>query len=813
MRRLPAVLLSLVVSIPLLGASIESAAQPKGGARAGRAVILETTHPLTTEDRAELAREQVFVRHALPGGRYLARVADGVQADDSRIVAIEPLTAGKKIHASAYREAVSGRSWAELNVIFHRDVEFDDAHAAIAAAGGSLVQPLTTRFSPSQRLLAKFPPSALEAIASDERVFAVAGPRRWRVASDNARSAAASHVTELYSAPYGLSGQGVVVSLFELGAAESTHVEFGGRLTVVPFAGASGDKMHATHVAGTIGAAGINPNAKGMAPNAVIQQRCVGTGSNGCDSDWLEDKDVNLAPLGVVADNNSWGFVLGWSNDTYPVWNASDVYWGAYDLIVGAPLDEISIEKDILFIHSAGNDGNQQTFAGEWSEHWHVDDAFETIRDKIFCYSVNNSGTDCPTGCTGACETVRHHTLTPYDTQGVTASAKNVVSVGAVSVNETSGAVQIVQFSSRGPAKDGRVKPDVVARGRDVLSTVPNNSYGQNSGTSMAAPAVTGISALLVEQWRKTNGGNPKPAQLKALLIAGTDDLGEPGPDYTFGFGLVNAKSSVDAILADAGRGDRIRTVTLAQGQTQEMSVVVSQAQKLRVVMNWADPGIPYLGAGDIAAKALVNDLDLKVIDPTGATHLPYVLDKNAPSAAATRGVNNVDNVEMVEIANAAPGVYRIVATGSGVTEGPQSAVIVATADLARPCVDIQESAAGNTAAGAYGDLVTGQTVSGGLCTAGDVDYYKFTVTKSGPVTVTVTAGGTPIVATLTGTGVNATANVPANGSATLTGNASTVPLPLLLRIESGGTAGRDTQYSFVPQFGTSTAPRRRAVR
>ena len=84
----------------------------------------------------------------------------------------------------------------------------------------------------------------------------------------------------------------------------------------------------------------------------------------------------------------------------------------------------------------------------------------------------------------------------------------------------------------------------------------------------MASPVVTGIAALLAEQWRKTfAGANPQASQLKALILAGADDLGNPGPDYTYGFGLVNAKNSVDLIIADGGKGDRIRNFTFQQGQ------------------------------------------------------------------------------------------------------------------------------------------------------------------------------------------------------------------------------------------------------
>jgi hypothetical protein len=74
----------------------------------------------------------------------------------------------------------------------------------------------------------------------------------------------------------------------------------------------------------------------------------------------------------------------------------------------------------------------------------------------------------------------------------------------------------------------------------------------------MSAPVVTGIAALLAEQWRKTFGGDPGAGALRALLIHGATDLGPPGPDYAFGWGLADAKSAVDTIIADGGRGERI---------------------------------------------------------------------------------------------------------------------------------------------------------------------------------------------------------------------------------------------------------------
>ncbi|MDQ3281338.1 MAG: S8 family serine peptidase [Acidobacteriota bacterium] len=820
MRRLFSLLLGILLTTSVFAADgEESIGRLRRAERLDPAMIVHPAEPLTDADRADLASRGIVIRHALSDGRYLARVRAGADLQDARITSVEPLTTRMKLAPSAIHEAASGKAYADVQVIFQSDVAFDEARAAILEAGGALDDPFTLGYSPSRRLTARIPTHLLEPLAADQRVLTIAGVHNWRVKSDNAVSAQIEHVTEVLAAPYNLSGNGVAVSLFELAEGQADHVEFqGGRFTVRATGGTTSDKQHATHVAGTIGAAGVNPQAKGMAPASHVYQFCVKSPSNTCKSDWLKDKDKELSPLGIVADNNSWGYVLGWTTeDGIPVWLDSEEYYGAYELTTTAVLDQISNDRNVLFVHSAGNDGDGVSFSSEFSEHLHVDDEGDTVKGKLWCYSKNGSGTDCPSSCAGGCEAVRHQVDLPYNTIGVTASAKNVITVGAITTLNPQ--LDITNFSSRGPARDGRVKPDVVARGYQVLSSFPNNSYGRMNGTSQASPSVTGIAALITEQWRKMfAGANPTPAQLKALIIAGATDLGNPGPDYTFGFGLVNAKASIDALIADQGTGTRIRNFTFSQGQSFEVPVVVtgSQAQNLRFVLNWPDPAIPFLGGDDISAKALVNDLDLKVVGPAGSTFLPWVLNRDAFRDNATKGVNTVDNVEMVEIPNAPPGNYRVVVTGTKINQGPQTAVLVTSADAgaaALPCRDPQETNSTNdTPANATGGLVSGQEVRGGICSATDVDYFTFNVTKAGLVTVTITTRDTPVRATLTGNGVNKTLDVPANSTLTIDANVTTVPNAMTLRLEQAGNAGTDSSYTFTPRFGNAAGARRHSV-
>jgi hypothetical protein len=147
------------------------------------------------------------------------------------------------------------------------------------------------------------------------------------------------------------------------------------------------------------------------------------------------------------------------------------------------------------------------------------------------------------------------------------------------------------------------------------------------------------------------------------------------------------------------------------------------------------------------------------------------------------------------------------------VTEGPQAAVLVSSVPVvnAPPCTDIQEP--NNDAGSAYGNLIGGSSVTGGICTAGDVDYFRFQVTKAGPVSVTITTRDTPLRATLTGTGISRTQDIPANSTATLNADAASVPNDVTLRIEASGALGLIPSYVFTPQFSIENGNRRRGVR
>jgi len=240
-------------------------------------------------------------------------------------------------------------------------------------------------------------------------------------------------------------------------------------------------------------------------------------------------------------------------------------------------------------------------------------------------------------------------------------SAKNVITVGS-----TTDSGMISSFSSRGPLRDGRTKPELVAMGSLVASTWPGNIYSYNNGTSMAAPAVSGGLGLLYQRYRQLHGGaNPKTGLVKALLSNGAADRGQSGPDYLYGYGWMNLLRSIEML-----EGQRYFEGAVSTGTTNTHSITVPpNTAQLKVLLYWNDPA-----AAAMSSRALVHDLDLKVTGPGGTITLPLVLDTTVTgvSAAATTGVDRINNMEQVVIAAPQAGTYQLGVQGHAVAQSAQ---------------------------------------------------------------------------------------------------------------------------------------------
>ncbi|MDI6631871.1 MAG: S-layer homology domain-containing protein [Thermoanaerobacteraceae bacterium] len=252
------------------------------------------------------------------------------------------------------------------------------------------------------------------------------------------------------------------------------------------------------------------------------------------------------------------------------------------------------------------------------------------------------------------------------------ANSKNALVVGA-SENPRplfgcTGPETVARLSSRGPAGDGRLKPDLVAPGVGIIapcsrlaaSGLPGyRLYTRLDGTSMAAAVAGGATILLRQYLREEEGEDALPAALlKALLINGARPLDSAA---AAGFGLLDLAGTVLALKEDTfvyvveeqGLGDKERAdyeITVRDG-----------GAPLKVTLCWTDP--PALPG---ARQALVNDLDLVVEGPDGRRYLGNDFEK--------QGVpDRLNNVEQVQIPQPVPGRYRIAVVGAKVGGNPAS--------------------------------------------------------------------------------------------------------------------------------------------
>jgi subtilisin family serine protease len=247
-------------------------------------------------------------------------------------------------------------------------------------------------------------------------------------------------------------------------------------------------------------------------------------------------------------------------------------------------------------------------------------------------------------------------------------SAKNVLAVGNLTFTDV-----IANSSSRGPSEDGRIKPDICAVGTNVYSTVDPNSYDTKTGTSMACPGVAGTLAQLYQGYKElNNGNNPNSALIKGAILNTADDLGNEGPDFIYGWGRINARRAYNLI----SNGNYF-TDEISQGDNLNHTISVPAGiAQVRVMVYWSD-----YEASTSASQVLVNDINMTLMDPTGSTNLPWVLDNSTNATAlnspAITAVDDVNNMEQITIDNPSPGAYTVNLEGFSIPSGPQKYFVV----------------------------------------------------------------------------------------------------------------------------------------
>lgn len=516
----------------------------------------------------------------------------------------------------------------------------------------------------------------------------------------SAQTVAADKVWPGGSSGLNLDGTNVLIGEWDGGDVQTNHQEFwlGGFPVSLVGPATNGIGWHATHVAGTLAAWGGAPVVKGFANRAKVKE-----GHNRFD--FLQMPGF-AATNAMRVSNHSYGNLGGWYRTLVFgtnawVWNGNlsisttqDWHFGFYDDYARTNDQIIYTAQTYLPVFSAGNARGPGPYQPpvQPTNHWEI-------------YTV---GTNAYLLYTTAVRPLN-------DAQGgfnnLTACAvsKNTLVVGAVNPNTNgytgTNSVVMSGFSSWGPTAEGRIKPDICAAGVSIVSTYATNQtttnlYASASGTSQAAPAVTGTVGLLVGLHNRLYGTNYPPllsSSLAGIVVHSADQAGTNiGPNYMFGWGQLNALAAATLISSNYASGSLafIKEVRLTNGDYIEFPVVLTNNKPFKATIRWTDPpATPVAPAVNPTNRMLVNDLDLRTVSPSGVTNLPWVLSRTSPATGATQGDNSVDNVEQVSIPNPTSGTYQVRITHKGTLVNDagqtsyQNVSILLSGNIAQPSV------------------------------------------------------------------------------------------------------------------------------
>lgn len=415
-----------------------------------------------------------------------------------------------------------------------------------------------------------------------------------------------------------VNGESMTAVVFE-GNLRATHEAFESRVQYMDTIAAS-VSSHTTGVTGVIAASGLfqSGNARGIAPKANVHAYTTA---------YLETRQADLAGNGLLASNHSYGS-----------------YGGNYDLA--------RRNQDAIMY-------NAPYYLSVWA-----------------CGNVIELDVNAP--------------------------EKNGISVAAVKqVDNYTGpsSVQPMLYpnstlpdlngTTPGPSDDGRIKPDIAAKGANVYTTLykpqapSDHDYGSGSGTSYAAPAIVGSILLLQQHFTNINGRFMRGATVKALIANSAKEAGpNPGPDVTFGWGLMDVEKAANTITNNGGKS-LISEDKILNGYSYSREIVADGSEPLVATISWTDPPGPVKNNDD-TTSVLVNDLDLR-LSANSTTYFPWKLDwsngkASAKANPALQGDNNRDNTEKIEIPNPVAGqVYTLTVNHKGSIGTGQNFSIVIT--------------------------------------------------------------------------------------------------------------------------------------
>ncbi|HTH46394.1 MAG TPA: S8 family serine peptidase [Candidatus Limnocylindria bacterium] len=612
--------------------------------------LLQFTNHVRPEWRDELARRGVELLHFVPDDAFVAHL------DSAKLSGIHglgflrwsgPLEPGMKLHprlTAAFATNLSTNLTVKLLLRPHA------TPVEIAAVVRTLRGPVThhtlstgtfvTGIADARRLAALAKSEAVIWIERVARMKMVDEVAAKIVGGDDGAVGTFNQVQQL-----GFDGRGVAVAVadsgLDSGDINNLHPDIAGRVDAMTafggLADARDEHSHGTHVSGIVAgnaASGeVDDNGQfwglGVAPGAhlVVERIFDGAG------DYFPPPS-NAALTQYAVRNGAYVGSNSWGDDVAGEYNLDAA---EFDALVRDADPDVPGEQPYVLEFSAGNAGpGPQTM-------------------------------DSP------------------------AVAKNVISTGATDNNRfgfgiyDEGQEVMADFSSRGPAEDGRIKPDITAPGTWISSlrsvyANDNNAwspiddlYLYQGGTSQAGPHASGACAVIVQWYRSTHGGaTPSPALIKAMLINSADDMGTafipdptddspdsgsvvgdtgPVPNNDEGWGRINLEN----LIAGPRRYQFVEQGTgLATDEVYEQRIVVGPDAQLKVSLVYTDvPGLPA------AIPALVNDLDLEVVAPDGQIYRGNAFADGESTAGTLEG-DRINNVEAVHLSVPPAGEYVV---------------------------------------------------------------------------------------------------------------------------------------------------------
>src|SRR5712692_3953151 len=640
-------------------------------------ILVQAKQPLTGPQRAQLERAGAKILEYAPENTFICQYPP---SDLSPIRAL-PFVEWANVYLEGFKIPTSLRPGGQtatanllsaapldllsndrvtVNVILHKGVAGDSVRNKIAAAAG--LNPATMEVG-RNKIRLTVERRRLKDLAATDEVRHIEPYVAPKLANNIARDILRANEAENAG---GLAGEDQIVAIadtgLDKGTADDVHPAFTGRVLKLYALGRAGDASdpdgHGTHVAGSVLGDGTMTDGtvvQGVAPKARLVFQSVLDANGGLGGLPNNLHDLFTPPYrddGARVHTNSWGAPTNGGYDAFST-EVDDFVWN---------------NRDCVICFAAGNDG--------------VDSQASGVIDNG---SVGSPGTAKNCITVGATENNRSDFPVPIagDDRKLTWGIGWPDKFPADPINSDKVADNpdgMAAFSSRGPAVNNRVRPDVVAPGTSILSTrsrlatgsgwglSPDPLFFYEGGTSMATPLVAGCAAIVRQYLIQQGIASPNAALVKAMLINGAKiipgqyvpaEVGAP-PDFSDGFGRVDLAATVgpyaagetvvfkdEATALDTGREERTTQSINADGKT------------LKVTLVWTDP----------AGEALQNDLDL-IVQAGGQ-------EQHGNFALGSSNFDRANNVEEVIWPNVPQGDATIIVRGARITTPQTYALVV----------------------------------------------------------------------------------------------------------------------------------------